>query len=431
MLSDKRVYQLRLSPFFNRSGELGHVLAELSDLTDLIATRTLLAEARRLEALGKLSGGLAHDINNMLAAIGGGSELAREGQQAHDEEDVRSGLDVIDASVARASALIRKLLAFGSQDRMSSVDIELNRMVRDMALLFARTLHRRVNVRIHTSDEPVWVRGDLAALENVLLNLALNAQDAMPEGGSLSFEVSSRVLEPAECAEIKQDIAPGQVAAIRVSDTGSGMSPEVRERIFEPFFTTKPPGQGTGLGLSAVHGSLRNHHGAIVVRSREGYGSTFELLFPRVSGGESEHDAPTHSLVAPKTLHATVLLAEDEPLVRSIIMKMLTRAGCEVHAVEDGQSLLRELAGGYKPDVIMTDVMMPGLSGSRLLTALEVVNPGIPLLLMTGYTGEDISELLSDRCRYRLLRKPFVQAQLMSAMEELLRDEDERQMANA
>jgi CheY-like chemotaxis protein len=303
---------------------------------------------------------------------------------------------------------------------MSSTDIELNRLVRDMAQLFARTLHRRVNVRIHTSDEPVWVRGDSVALENVLLNLALNAQDAMPEGGTLSFEVSSRSLEAADCAQLKQDIAPGPIAAIRVHDTGSGMTPEVRERIFEPFFTTKPPGQGTGLGLSAVHGTLRNHHGAISVRSREGYGSTFELLLPRVSAAEIERELPVHSLVAPKTLRANVLLAEDEPLVRSIIIKMLTRAGCEVHAVNDGQSLLRELGTGYRPDVIMTDVMMPGLSGSRLLTALEVVNPGVPLLLMTDYTGEDVSELLSDRCRYQLLRKPFVQAQLMSALEQLL-----------
>ena len=337
---------------------------------------------------------------------------------------MQAGLEVIDASVARASALIRQLLAFGSQDRIASVEIELNRMVRDMVQLFARTLNRRVAVRIHTSEEAVWVRGDGAALENVLLNLALNAQDAMTDGGTLSFEVLPRFLEPAECERLEQDIAPGPVATIRVSDTGSGMSAEVRERIFEPFFTTKPPGQGTGLGLSAVFGTLRNHHGAIVVHSREGLGTMFELMLPRVSAAHVEDEAPAHSLVAPKTLHAQVLLAEDEPLVRSIIIKMLTRAGCEVHAVNDGQSLVRELAAGYTPDVIMTDVMMPGLSGSRLLKALEVVNPGIPLLLMTGYTGEDISALMSQHCRHQLLRKPFAQAQLLSALEELLAAED-------
>lgn len=430
---DKRVYQLRLSPFYDRCGALGHVLVEVSDLTDLIATRSLLAEARRLEALGKLSGGLAHDINNMLAAVSGGSELARQGHEGGNSQEVASGLEIVDSSVQRASSLIRQLLAFGSQDRITSVDIDLNRLVRDMAQLFARTLHRRITVTIRTSDQPVWVRGDSAALENVLLNLALNAQDAMPEGGTLMFEVSSRTLGPAECAELKQEIEPGLTASIRVSDTGMGMSPEVRERIFEPFFTTKPSGQGTGLGLSAVHGTLRNHHGAIVVQSRTGQGSIFELLLPAMNASEHEPEAPVQSLVAPKALAANVLLAEDEPLVRSIITKMLTRAGCEVRAVNDGQSLLRELESGPMPDVIMTDVMMPGLSGARLLSALEAVNPGCPLLLMTGYTGEDIRDLLSGRSRHQLLRKPFAQADLMHALEALLSaaQRQRQQSANA
>jgi PAS domain S-box-containing protein len=417
---DKRVYQLRLSPFYDQAGALGHVLVEVSDLTDLIATRTLLAEARRLEALGKLSGGLAHDINNMLAAVTGGSELARLGHEGANPQDVETGLEVVDSSVRRASSLIRQLLAFGSQDHVTSIEIDLNRLVRDMAQLFARTLHRRITVNIRTSDQPVWVHGDSAALENVLLNLALNAQDAMPEGGTLTFEVSSRTIDPEECAQLEQEIEPGPTASIRVSDTGTGMSPEVRERIFEPFFTTKPIGQGTGLGLSAVHGTVRNHRGAIVVHSRAGQGSSFELLLPATGAAEHEVEAPAHSLVAPKALHANVLLAEDEPLVRSIITKMLTRVGCQVRAVNDGPSLLRELELGPLPDLIMTDVMMPGLSGARLLSALEEVNPGCPLLLMTGYTGEDIRDLLTGRSRHQLLRKPFAQAELMHALEELL-----------
>jgi CheY-like chemotaxis protein len=242
----------------------------------------------------------------------------------------------------------------------------------------------------------------------------------MPEGGALTFEVSSRTLESDECVQLKQEIEPGLIASVHVSDTGTGMSPELRERIFEPFFTTKPTGQGTGLGLSAVHGTLRNHHGAIVVQSRAGHGSSFELLFPATSAAEHEPEAPVHSLVAPRSLRANVLLAEDEPLVRSIISKMLTRAGCEVRAVNDGQSLLRELEAGPRPDLIMTDVMMPGLSGARLLSALEAVNPGCPLLLMTGYTGEEITDLLTGNCRHQLLRKPFAQAQLMNALEALL-----------
>lgn len=431
---DKRVYQLRLSPFYDRAGALGHVLVELSDLTDLIATRALLAEARRLEALGKLSGGLAHDINNMLAAVSGGSELARRAYDAASGEDVHAGLELVDTSVRRAASLIRQLLAFGSRDRVAGVDIDLNRLVRDMGTLFTRTLHRGITVDIRPSPTPVWVRGDAAALENVLLNLALNAQDAMPEGGRLIFEVSSRELTQEQCAQLKQEIEPGTVASLRVSDTGTGISAEVRERIFEPFFTTKPSGRGTGLGLSAVHGTIRNHRGTIIVHSRVGYGSSFELLLPTTTPVVREPEAPVHSsLSVSRSLRATVLLAEDEPLVRSIIVKMLTHAGCEVHAVNDGQSLLRELGSGFAPDVIMTDIMMPGISGARLLSAIELIRPGVPLILMTGYTGEDIAELLAGRSRHQLLRKPFMQAQLTSALEQLLEQDPapEPRRANA
>jgi signal transduction histidine kinase/ActR/RegA family two-component response regulator len=425
------VYQLRLSPFYDQAGKLGHVLVELSDLTDLIATRTLLAEARRMEALGKLSGGIAHDINNMLAAVSGGSELARQGHEAANQEEVQSGLEVVDTSVRRAAALIRQLLAFGSRDRIASVDIDLNRLVRDMGKLFARTLQRQISIDIRTSDEPVWVRGDSAALENVLLNLALNAQDAMPEGGRLIFEVSARTLSDDDCAQLKQEIEPGPAASLCVSDTGTGMSLEVRERIFEPFFTTKASGHGTGLGLSAVHGTIRNHHGAIIVHSRIGYGSSFELLLPATRPVAREPDAPVHSVVAPRSLRASVLLAEDEPLVRSIIVKMLTHAGCEVHAVNDGQTLLRELGSGFLPDVIITDLMMPGISGARLLSAIDAILPGCPLILMTGFTGDDISALLAGRGRHQLLRKPFAQAQLMRALEELLSEATPQQTVSA
>lgn len=415
-----RVYQLRLSPFYDHAGELGHLLVELTDLTDLIATRALLAEARRLEALGKLSAGLAHDINNMLAAVSGGSELAWQGHVASHSDEVRSGLEVVDSSVRRAAALIRQLLAFGSRDPLASAHLDLNRLVRDMAKLFARTLQRSIVLEVHTSDEPIWVRGDKAALENALLNLALNAQDAMPEGGKLIFEVSTRTLNQDECAHIDQPIEPGPFASVRVIDTGSGMSSDVRERIFEPFFTTKTRGQNTGLGLPAVHGTMRSHGGAILVHSHPGIGSTFELLLPAARSVVHEADSAPHSIVAPKRLHARVLVAEDEPLVRSIVVKMLTAAGCEVHAVNDGQRLLDELAASAHADVVVTDLMMPGLSGGRLLSAIETLRPGCPLIVMTGYTGEDIAELLTGVCRHELLRKPFTQAQLLRALESVL-----------
>jgi PAS domain S-box-containing protein len=418
-LGAQRVYQVRLSPFYDRAGALGHVLVEMIELTDLIATRTLLAQARRLEALGKLSGGVAHDINNMLTAISAGGELVRAGQRLNEAQRIRSGLDAIEGSVQRAAELIRQLLAFGRQDRFETADIDLNLLVLDMSRLFERTLHKNVTLAISVCDRPLYVRGDAAALENVLLNLALNAQDAMPGGGTLTIQVEARTLDTSGSKQRGCQIAPGAIAVVRVSDTGVGMSDAVLERIFEPFFTTKPLGRGSGLGLSAVHGTVRNHHGAIDVRSQEGAGSSFELLLPLTQVTHVPPQSRTEEL-APKRIHARVLLADDEPLIRNTLTAILTAAGCEVQLARDGEMLLDALAAGAEPDVVITDLIMPGLSGVKLVQTLEARYPRCPLILMTGYIEEDVSAALPPRVQRRLLRKPFSRAELLNALHELL-----------
>lgn len=420
-LGAQRVYQLRLSPFHDPHGALSHVIAEVVDITDLMDTRTLLTQARRLEALGKLSGGVAHDVNNMLAAIVGGSELVRAGQRRSEPQRVSAGLEVIDSSAQRASALIRQLLAFGRHDRFEPADVDVNQLVLDMGKLFERTLHKSIRIEITPAAQSVHVRGDLAALENALLNLALNAQDAMPNGGTLSIEVEVRELDLDACGALDAALEPGEVVIVRVSDTGSGMSALVRERMFEPFFTTKPRGQGSGLGLSAVHGTLRNHRGAISVRSEEGKGSSFELILPALHvsrpPARPSHQAPTAAM----RLQARVLLADDEPLVRTTLKTMLSVAGCEVEAVDSGDALLDALAQGATPDVIVTDLVMPGVSGSELVQTLETMS-SCPILLITGYTGEDLSDAVVGRSRHQLLRKPFVQSELIAAIAGLLQD---------
>lgn len=418
-LGAQRVYQVRLSPFYDRAGALGHVLVEMIELSDLIATRALLAQARRLEALGKLSGGVAHDINNMLTAISAGSELVRAGQRMNEMQRVRSGLDAIEGSVQRAAELIRQLLAFGRQDRFETTDIDVNLLVLDASRLFERTLHKSITLAISVCDRPLFVRGDAAALENVLLNLALNAQDAMPGGGTLTIQVEARTLDTSGSKQRGCAIAPGAIAVIRVTDTGVGMSDAVRERIFEPFFTTKPLGRGSGLGLSAVHGTMRNHHGAVDVRSQEGVGSSFELLLPVTEVERVPTQSRTEEL-APKRIHARVLLADDEPLIRNTLTAILTGAGCEVQIARDGEMLLEALAAGAKPDVVITDLIMPGLSGLRLVQTLEATYPRCPLILMTGYIGEDISAALSPRVHRRLLRKPFSRIELLNTLHEIL-----------
>ena len=427
-LGAQRIYQLRLSPFRDPHGTLSQVIAEVVEVTDLIDTRTLLTQARRLEAMGKLSGGVAHDVNNMLAAIIGGSELVRAGQRRGEPQRIGAGLEVIDSSVQRASGLIRQLLTFGRQDRVESTDVDVNQLVLDMGKLFERTLHKSIVIEVTPAPETLHVRGDVAALENALLNLALNAQDAMPEGGRLSIMVEARELTTDACAKRDRALEPGEMVVIHVSDTGSGMSAGVRERMFEPLFTTKPRGQGTGLGLSAVHGTLRSHHGAISVYTEEGVGSRFELILPALQVSRPtprpSHQAP----IAAKRLHARVLLADDEPLVRTTLTTMLSVAGCEVQAVASGNALLDALAHGAAPDVIVTDLVMPGLSGMHLVRTIEATY-ACPLLLVTGYTGEDLTEAVAGRSRRQLLRKPFVQSELIAAIARLLEDQPQRASA--
>lgn len=420
------VYQISVSPFHTATGSLGYVIVEAVDVSDLVETRSLLAQARRLEALGKLSGAVAHDFNNMLAAIMGGCELVKIARRSGNLERVDENVALIQTSVLRAADLTKKLLAFGRRDRFNSEPLEVNRLVDDISLLFGRTLRKNVEVMVDTDRDELYIDADAAALEHALLNLALNAQDAMPDGGSL--KLSTRLVAAARGMaathgrrETHSDVRhDGPFVMISVADTGSGMSDDVRERLFEPFFTTKEVGKGTGLGLAAVHGTMRSHRGAIAVHTREGHGTTFELFFPASEQARSTPRLVSLAVPATTRLCARVLLADDEPLVRATLAEVLQQAGCEVTAVANGEELLEGLALGPRPDVIVTDLGMPGLEGIKLVQTLEAQCPGCPLLLITGFSGQDVSSAFSGRSQHRLLRKPFTGDELLSALQALV-----------
>lgn len=417
------VYQVTVSAFDGPNREQGHVMIEAVDVTDLVATRVMLAQARRLEALGKLSGGVAHDINNMLAAISGACELLDRAPGASGAAVPRTSREIIQKSVQRASSLTKQLLAFGRQDRLESVAIDVDDLVTEVGRLLERTLHKNITIEVIPGSQGARVLGDLAALENALLNLALNAQDAMPGGGTLRLsteilEVDSTLRETAGTS-----LPDGQCVVVRVQDTGTGMPVAVRERLFAPFFTTKPLGKGTGLGLAAVHGTVKNHRGAIVVRSALGVGSTFELYFPAHSGPAQPQVQRASDVSELPHVSARVLLADDEQLVRQTLSAMLELAGCEVLPVASGRELMARLAEGPQPDIIISDLMMPGLSGAALVRTLQRLRKDCPLLLMTGFISEDALEGLADDDSWTLLRKPFGRAELLRAMQRLLHNQ--------
>lgn len=276
----QRVYDVRLSPFRGQSGAPERIIVEATDVTALVEARTQLAHARRLEALGQLSGGVAHDFNNMLSAIMGATEMIANAHPRGQHLRVDTGVDILREASSRAADLTRKLLAFGRQERMDPRVLELNALVQNVLSLMRPNLGSRIELEVSLSKSPLWVRGDSSALEHALLNLLINARDAMPEGGTLQVETGERVLDEAWCSSVPFDIKPGASAVITVRDTGVGIPESERERIFEPFYTTKPEGKGTGLGLSAVHGTVVTHGGALDVESAAGEGSAFRMYLP-------------------------------------------------------------------------------------------------------------------------------------------------------
>lgn len=418
----QRVFHLTVSPYHTAQGRVEHVIAELVDVTDLIDTRSMLAAARRLEALGKLSGGVAHDINNMLGAILSCSELVLLGLKRGDSRKVEANAGLIQAAVLRAASLTKQLLAFGRKDRWNSEQLDVNRLIAEMALLLGRTLHKNIDVVVQPADGGCYVRADAAALEHALLNLALNAQDAMPDGGTLTISSRKQIVDDTAAAALNEDFAAGPAVILTVADGGSGMSAEVRERMFEPFFTTKGLGQGTGLGLAAVHGTIRGHGGAIAVSTRVGIGTSVDLYLPAIEPRLSELPRQSRSAltVAFAPLPARVLLADDEPLVRNATAAMLESLGCQVQVVEDGSTLIDALAEGADPDLIVSDLAMPGLGGVRLVQTLEAIRPAGPLILITGFAGDDVAKTCPPRDNRRLLRKPFTLSELQQTLHALL-----------
>jgi two-component system, cell cycle sensor histidine kinase and response regulator CckA len=422
--SGRRVFHLPVSPYHTVEGRVGHVIAELADVTDLIDTRSMLAAARRLEALGKLSGGVAHDINNMLGAILNGSELVLLGLKSGDTRRITDSAELIQASVVRAASLTKQLLAFGRKDRWSTQQLDVDRLLSEVVLLLGRTLRKNIDLEVLPSEGECYVRADAAALEHALLNLALNAQDAMPNGGTISFRCRRLTVDEGTAAALRGELVPGPAVVVMVTDTGSGMTEEVREHMFEPFFTTKRPGHGTGLGLAAVHGTVLNHGGAIAVSSGVAIGTTIELYLPAIERQFAEpsmqrtQSSPVAVGVGP--MRARVLLADDEALVCEATASMLESFGCEVQAVGDGTALIDALAEGARPDLVVSDLAMPGLGGVRLVQTLEAIMPARPLLLITGFSGDDVSKTCPPLRNRHLLRKPFTRSELQQAVHALL-----------
>jgi nitrogen-specific signal transduction histidine kinase/CheY-like chemotaxis protein len=361
-------------------------------------SREQLFRSQKMEALGQLTGGLAHDFNNLLTAILGAADLAL--RNIHDEKQLRRMIDGIRSSAQRGASLTRQLLAFARAQQLEIRQIELQSFLGEIGTLIRPSLRSNIEVITEISDQ-VWnVDADAGALELAILNLAFNARDAMKDGGTLKISASNHVLEG------EPDGLKGEHVALRISDTGSGMSPETMERIFEPFFTTKSFGEGTGLGLSQVFGFAKQIGGAVTVESVNGKGATFTLFLPASRGATEE------AKLNGKTAMGKVLVVEDDSLVAELAAGLLNELGFEATVTHSAKEALDRLASGEKPKLVFTDIIMPGgISGIELARKVRDRFPEMPVLLTTGY-----SEEIAGSHGFPVLQKPYELESLASAL---------------
>ncbi|WP_265587942.1 CHASE domain-containing protein [Sphingomicrobium arenosum] len=405
-----------------RTGELREANDKLiAEAAARAEAETQMRQLQKMEAVGQLSGGIAHDFNNMLAIITGNLDMAR---RTDDTAKRDTALDRAMLGAKKAAELTHRLLAFSRRQTLLPQTVDCNRLVAEMSELLRRTLGGTIELETVLSGG-IWpVTVDPSQLENAIVNLAVNARDAMPEGGRLTIETSNCHLDSAYGDE-HPDAPRGQFVLIAISDTGTGMSPEVQAKAVDPFFTTKEVGKGTGLGLSQVFGFLKQSDGHFVIYSEVGEGTTIKLYLPRALGARKGSAAIARSESDAQMPMAregeTVLVVEDEPAVREMSVSALRSLGYEVVEAPDGEQALSMLEDqDLKVDLVFTDVVMPRMDGRRLADGIALVRPGLPILFTTGFTPNAIvhNERLDDGVT--LLTKPFSMARLANAVRELI-----------
>jgi len=371
-------------------------------------SREQLYRSQKMEALGQLTGGLAHDFNNLLTAIMGASELAL--RNLDDPEKLKRMLDGVRGSAQRGASLTKQLLAFARAQQLEIKQIDLQPFFAEVTTLVRPSIRSNIELVIETSDQLWPVDADAGALELAILNLAFNARDAMKDGGSLKISAHNVVLDG------KPDGLKGEHVAITVADTGTGMTPEVRERVFEPFFTTKGFGEGTGLGLSQVFGFANQIGGGIAVDSKPGQGATFTLYLP-ASKGVAPANGETRA--QGRLGMGRVLIVEDDALLAELAAGMLAELGFEGVVTHSAKEALEQLAGGERPRLIFSDIVMPGgISGIELARKVRARFPELPILLTTGY-----SEEVGGTHGFPVLQKPYELDALAAAVGKLLKQE--------
>ncbi len=404
------------APIRNRDGDIVGVVLVFRDVTEQKQLEEQLQHARRMDSIGQLAGGVAHDFNNMLGGIVGAAELLED--SVNDDEGREMVKLIVDTS-QRAADLTRKLLAFSRKGKIQSTAFDLHTVIDDALALLSRTIDRRIEIIRDLAAAETSVRGDPTQLQNVVLNICLNARDAMPDGGELTIATKNKALDPDYCRSSTFELEPGNFIEITIRDTGTGMDEQTRTQIFEPFFTTKEVGHGTGLGLSAVYGTVQDHHGAVTVYSEPGKGTVFHVYLPTESHDQTRLDDAERNVTRGS---GCVLVVDDEQVIRKTAMITLQALGYSVLLAADGEEGLAVYRDKHRHiNAVILDVIMPKMDGQTCLREIRRINPAAVVLMASGFTGSADAEELRDLGINGFLEKPFRRAELSRALEAALR----------
>jgi two-component system, cell cycle sensor histidine kinase and response regulator CckA len=401
----------------DEQGSVAYYEGSLEDITERKMLGEQLRQSQKMEAIGQLAGGIAHDFNNLLTAINGYSEMSMALLQA--EDPLRHNLEEIKKAGDRAAALTRQLLAFSRKQVLQPKVLDLNAIVSDMEKMLRRLIGEDIELRTAFNPELGSIKADPGQIEQVIMNLVVNARDAMPQGGKLTIETENAFFVE-EYVGQDSTIVPGAYVMLTVSDTGTGIDEKTKMHVFEPFFTTKEAGRGTGLGLSTVYGIVRQSGGNICIDSEVGQGTTFKIYLPLIDDDAPEYKRSPEPQEFLKSSE-TILLAEDEEMVRHLVRDVLKTYGYQVLEASNGGAALLICERHLGPiHLLLTDAIMPEMSGRELEKRLRQLRPDLKVLFMSGYMDDSLIEANSIDSNIPFLQKPFTTQALVRKVREVL-----------